>query len=64
MVNNHLIRKKLMLQRGTIVDATTIPAPSSTKNCERERDPGMHQTKKGEQWHFGMMAPNAVDSRS
>src|SRR5690606_4004936 len=54
LVNKHLTRKKLMLQRGTIVDATIIPAPSSTKNREGERDPEMHQTKKGEQWYFGM----------
>lgn len=46
----------MMLKTGTIVDATIIAAPSSTKNKEGERDPEMHQTKKGNQWHFGMKA--------
>ena len=50
LVNKHLARKGQMLKRGTIVDATIIPAPSSTKNEDGERDPEMHQTKKGEQW--------------
>ena len=43
---------------GTLVDATIIEAPSSTKNKEQQRDPEMHQTKKGNQWHFGMKAPH------
>lgn len=60
-VNGHLSRKGLMLKRGTIVDATIIAAPSSTKNAEGERDPEMHQTKKGEQWYFGMKAHIGVD---
>jgi IS5 family transposase len=64
LVNKHLTRKKLMLKRGTIVDATIIPAPSSTKNSEGERDPEMHQTKKGEQWYFGMKAHIGVDANS
>ena len=55
-VNAHLTRKGLLLKRGSIVDATIIAAPSSTKNAEGERDPEMHQTKKGNQWHFGMKA--------
>jgi IS5 family transposase len=42
-----------MLKRRSIVDATIIAAPSSTKNASRERDPKMHQVKKGEQWYFG-----------
>ena len=46
----------VMLREGTIVDATIIEAPSSTKNRAGERDPEMHQTKKGNQWHFGMKA--------
>ena len=50
-VNVHLTRKGLLLKRGSIGDATIIAAPSSTKNAEGERDPGMHQTKKGEQWY-------------
>ena len=45
-----------MLKTGTVVDATLIAAPSSTKNDKGERDPEMHQTKKGNQWHFGMKA--------
>ena len=49
---------------GTIVDATIISAPSSTKNAEKARDPEMHQTKKGNQWYFGMKAHFGVDSRS
>jgi IS5 family transposase len=50
-----------MLERGTIVDAMIISAPSSTKNQDGERDPEMHQTKKGEQWYFGMKAHIGVD---
>lgn len=52
-VNAHLTRKGLLLRRGSIVDATIIAAPSSTKNAEGERDPEMHQTKKGNQYYFG-----------
>ena len=63
-VNAHLTRKGLLLKRGSIVDATIIAAPSSTKNAEGERDPEMHQTKKGNQWHFGMKAHIAVDADS
>lgn len=63
-VNAHLSRKGLMLKRGTIVDATIIAAPSSTKNEEKARDPEMHQTKKGNQWYFGMKAHIGVDTHS
>jgi IS5 family transposase len=49
---------------GTIVDATIIEAPSSTKNAEKARDPEMHQTKKANQWYFGMKAHFGVDSRT
>jgi IS5 family transposase len=49
---------------GTIVDATIIDAPSSTKNADNARDPEMHQTKKGNQWYFGMKAHFGVDSRT
>jgi transposase, IS5 family len=63
-VNAHLARKGLLLKKGSIVDATIIAAPSSTKNAEGERDPEMHQTKKGNQWHFGMKAHIAVDAHS
>jgi IS5 family transposase len=60
-VNGYLSRKGLMLKRGTIVDATIIAAPSSTKNADGERDPEMHQTKKGNEWFFGMKAHIGVD---
>ncbi len=63
-VNALLARKGLMLKRGSIVDATIIAAPSSTKNADGQRDPEMHQTKKGNQWHFGMKAHIAVDADS
>lgn len=63
-VNAHLARKGLLLKRGSIVDATIIAAPSSTKNAEGGRDPEMHQTRKGKQWHFGMKAHIAVDADS
>ena len=64
LVNTHLARKGLLLKRGSIVDATIIAAPSSTKNAEGQRDPEMHQTKKGNQWHFGMKAHIGVDADS
>ncbi len=63
-VNAHLQRKGLSLRSGTIVDATIISAPSSTKNKAGERDPAMHQTKKGNQWFFGMKAHIGVDDAS
>ena len=63
-VNATLIDKGLMLKQGTVVDATLIAAPSSTKNSTGERDPEMHQTKKGNQWHFGMKAHAGVDADS
>lgn len=63
-VNAHLSERGLLLRRGTIVDATIIAAPSSTKNAARARDPEMHQTKKGNQWHFGMKAHIGVDAES
>lgn len=56
--------KKLLLRTGTIVDATLIAAPSSTKNSTQSRDPQMHQTKKGNQWYFGMKAHIGVDADS
>ncbi len=52
------------MTQGTLVDATIIEAPSSTKNKEQQRDPEMHQTKKGNQWHFGMKAHIGVDAKS
>jgi IS5 family transposase len=63
-VNALLTRKGLMLKRGSIVDATIIAAPSSTKNEGGERDPEMHQVKKGNEWHFGMKAHIGVDVTS
>ena len=63
-VNVTLAAKGLLLKSGTVVDATLIAAPSSTKNSSGERDPEMHQTKKGNQWHFGMKAHIGVDADS
>ena len=63
-VNRHLRGKGLLLRQGTIVDATIIDAPSSTKNRNGTRDPEMHQTKKGNQWFFGMKAHIGVDRDS
>ena len=63
-INTLLAVKGLMLREGTVVDATIIAAPSSTKNQSGERDPEMHQTKKGNQWHFGMKAHIGVDAES
>jgi IS5 family transposase len=63
-VHEHLEAKGLRLSNGTIVDATIIHAPSSTKNEEKARDPDMHQTKKGNQWYFGMKAHFGVDRRA
>ena len=63
-VRQHLAAKGLKIATGTIVDATIISAPASTKNAHKARDPEMHQTKKGNQWYFGMKAHFGVDSRS
>ena len=63
-VNAHLARKGQSLRSGTIVDATLIAAPSSTKNTDHARDPEMRQTKKGNQWYFGMKAHIGVDEFS
>ena len=59
-----MTRQGLLLKTGTVVDATIIAAPSSTKNSSGERDPEMHQTKKGNQWHFGMKSHIGVDADS
>ena len=59
-----LEERGLLMRQGTIVDATIIAAPSSTKNRSKARDPEMHQTKKGNQWHFGMKAHIGVDVAS
>jgi transposase, IS5 family len=63
-VNAQLSAEGYMLKEGTAVDATLISAPSSTKNKGGERDPEMHQTKKGNMWHFGMKAHIGVDADS
>lgn len=63
-VNARLEKAGLMLHGGTIVDATLIAAPSSTKNKKKARDPEMHSTKKGNQWHFGMKVHAGVDAGS
>ena len=59
-----LAERGLLMRQGTIVDATIIAAPPSTKNTEKSRDPEMHQTKKGNQWYFGMKAHIGVDVAS
>ena len=63
-INALLAAKGLILKEGTVVDATIIAAPSSTKNRSGERDPEMHQTKKGNQWYFGMKAHIGVDAET
>jgi len=63
-INRHLAMKGCKLSEGTIVDATLISAPSSMKNREGKRDPEMHQTKKGNQWYFGMKLHIGVDADS
>jgi len=60
-INVHLASKGLVMREGTIVDATLIAAPPSTKNGDKKRDPEMHQSKKGNDWHFGMKAHVGVD---
>ena len=64
IVNDFLARHGLFMKQGTIVDATIIAAPSSTKNKDKKRDPEMHQTKKGNQWYFGMKGHIGVDADS
>ena len=63
-VNLYLDRQGIRITTGTIVDATIIHAPSSTKNASGERDPEMHQTRKGKQWYFGAKAHIGVDSKA
>jgi transposase, IS5 family len=63
-IGRHLQSKGMQVSSGTIVDASIIDAPSSTKNQDKARDPEMHQTKKGNQWYFGMKAHIGVDARS
>ncbi|MCR8721557.1 IS5 family transposase, partial [Pseudomonas syringae] len=64
VINGYLDDRGLMLRQGTVVDATIIHAPSSTKNKDGKRDPEMHQTKKGNQYFFGIKAHIGVDAES
>jgi transposase, IS5 family len=64
VIGKHLRARGIAIGTGTIVDATIISAPSSTKNAARARDPEMRQTRKGNQWYFGMKAHVGVDSRT
>jgi IS5 family transposase len=64
IINDTLEQRGLLLKGGTMVDATIIHAPSSTKNQARKRDPEMHQTKKGNQWYFGMKIHVGADVHS
>jgi IS5 family transposase len=64
LIGEYLDENGLKVNRGTIVDATIINAPSSTKNKDKQRDPEMHQTRKGNQWYFGMKAHVGVDSKT
>ena len=63
-INRVMVQTGHMMKGGTIVDATIINAPSSTKNAEKKRDPEMHQTKKGNEWKFGMKCHIGVDAGS
>lgn len=63
-INRLLQQKGLLFKEGSIVDVTLIAAPTSTKNSKDERDPDMHSTGKGNQWHFGMKAHIGVDAES
>lgn len=64
VINTTLAAQGLMLKTDSVIDATLIDAPSSTKNQVGNRGPEMHQVKKGNQWHFGMKARIAVDADS
>lgn len=64
VVNSMLEKKGLLMKEGSIVDATILAAPSSTKNTKQQRDPEMSSTRKGNQWYFGMKAHIGVDSKN
>jgi len=64
LVNVYLAKSGMKISRGTIVDATIINAPTSTKNKDKQRDPDMHQTRKGNQWYFGMKTHIGVDNQN
>ena len=63
-INDHLAERGMLMREGTIVDATIIAAPPSTKNRAKARDPEMHQAKKANEWHFGMKAHISTDADS
>ena len=63
-INAHLEERGMLMREGTLVDATIINAPSLTKNKDKSRDPAMHQTKKGNEWYFGMKAHIGTDRDS
>jgi IS5 family transposase len=63
-IGAYLTAQGLTVNRDTIVDATIVSASRSTKNCQKERDPDMHQTKKENQWYFGIKAHIGVDNRT
>ncbi len=63
-VNQWLTESGIILKEGSLVDATIIEAPTSTKNKQGQRDPEIHQTRKGNQWYFGMKAHIGVDART
>lgn len=63
-INHHLALKGVLVSGGTIVDVSIVAAPSSTKNKGKKRDPEMHQTRKGNEWHFGMKMHIGVDSKT
>jgi IS5 family transposase len=63
-VNDILIERGLLLKAGTVVDATLIAAPPSTKNKDKTRDPDMHSSKRSNQWYFGMKAHIGADADS
>jgi len=63
-INGYLKEQGLLVSQGTMIDATIIHAPSSTKNKDKSRDPDMHQTRKGQQWYFGMKIHIGADVNS
>jgi len=64
LVNVYLAENGMKINRGTIVDASIINAPTSTKNNDKQHDQDMHQTRKGNQWYFGMKTHIGVDSKT
>ena len=64
VIDGHLESRGLSLREGTVVDASIVAAPSSTKNRDGKRDPEMHQTQRGRQWHFGMKMHVGTDAET